>query len=72
MKASQECKEFGAHVQNPVYSDNQANSGYDKAPLKHAFAPASPKVCFSPAIYPRLKHVLGLLQLKVCFNASPA
>jgi len=27
--------------------EEKANSGYDKAPLKHVFAPALPKVCFS-------------------------
>ena len=41
---------FVDQVQNPVYYDNQANSGYVKAPLKHAFALALPKL-LAPAIY---------------------
>ena len=61
-----------AHVQNPVYSDDQASFCFDIASLKHVFGLVLPKVCFSHTPQPRLKHTFAILQQKLCFNASPA
>ena len=57
-----------AHVQNPVYSDDQASFCFDIASLKHVFGLVLPKVCFSHTPQPRLKHTFERTEPKTCFR----